>query len=69
MKWILINEAKTPSDIESINTSFRKDVSNERYTPTIDFMKTSYGILNDKLFHRFLPSNLKFSIEYATVEQ
>ena len=39
MKWLLIKEAKTPSDIESINTSFRKDVSNEKYTPSIDILR------------------------------
>ena len=64
MKWILIKESRTPSDIETINASFNHDVSDEKYTPSIDFMKTSYWKLNNELFHRFLPSNLKFSIVY-----
>ena len=33
MKWILIKESRTPSDIETINASFNHDVSDEKYTP------------------------------------
>jgi hypothetical protein len=45
MKWKLIVESKTPSDMESIEASFNKDVSDEKYTPTEIFIQV--GKTND----------------------
>lgn len=56
MKWKrLIIEAKTPSDMESINASFNKDVSDEKFTPTVEFMKVVYNKMNKEFFFNYLP--------------
>jgi len=65
MKWKLIFESeKTPSDLESIDASFNKDVSDEKYVPTVDFMKAVYNKMNKELFFNFLPneSEIKFMV-------
>lgn len=57
MKWKRLTiEANTPSDMDSINASFSKDVSNEKFTPTVDFMKAVYDKMNKELFFNYLPS-------------
>lgn len=62
MKWIrLVTEAsKTPSDMESINASFNKDVSDEKFTPTVEFMKSVYNKMNKEFFFNYLPDESKF---------
>ena len=56
MKWKrLIIEAKTPSDMESINAYFNKDVSDEKFTPTVKFMKVVYNKMNKEFFFNYLP--------------
>ena len=65
MKWILIKESRTPSDIETINASFNHDVSDEKYTPTKKFLKNGYDMLNEKLFNNRLPSDFEFKIEHG----
>ena len=50
MKWKLIEEAKTPSDMKSIEASFNKDVSDEKFTPTVEFVKNVYDKMNKELF-------------------
>ena len=52
----MIIEAKTPSDMESINASFNKDVSDEKFTPTVEFMKVVYNKMNKEFFFSCLPS-------------
>ena len=42
MNGKLLEEANTPSDGESIDASFNKDVSDEKFTPTVEFKK-KYG--------------------------
>ena len=44
MKWILIKESRTPSDIETINASFNHDVSDE----WSDKDKKTYAMLKNK---------------------
>lgn len=64
MKWILIKESKTPSDINTINASFNGDVSYEKLTPTIDFLRNAYAKMNKDLFYNFLPSKMTFVVGY-----
>ena len=67
MKWIrLFTEvSKTPSDMESINASFNKDVSDEKFTPTVEFMKVVYNKMNKEFFFNYLPdeSELKLVVK------
>lgn len=66
MKWKrLIIEAKTPSDIESINASFNKDISDEKFTPTVGFMKVVYNKMNKEFFFSCLPSENEIKFEVA----
>lgn len=50
MKWKLLEEANTPSDGVSIDASFNKDVSDEKFTPTVEFMRSVYRKMNKELF-------------------
>ena len=48
MKWILIKESRTPSDIETINASFNHDVSDEwsdKDKKTYEMLKNKPGII------------------------
>lgn len=66
MAWKRLTvEAKTPSDKKSIDASFNKDVSNELYTPSEDFIKTTYDKLNRELFLGFLPSAKEVKFELS----
>lgn len=65
MKWLLISEAYTPSDLDDIENSFNGDVSDEKYTPTKKFLKNGYDMLNEKLFNNRLPSDFEFKIEHG----
>ena len=65
MKWLLISEADTPSDLDDIENSFNGDVSDEKYTPTKKFLKNGYDMLNEKLFNNKLPSDFEFKIEHS----
>ena len=65
MKWLLISEAYTPSDLDDIKNSFNGDVSDEKYTPTKKFLKNGYDMLNEKLFNNRLPSDFEFKIEHS----
>jgi hypothetical protein len=63
MKWKrLIIEAKTPSDMKSINASFNKDVSDEKFTPTVKFMKAVYNKMNKEFFFNYLPDEPEFKL-------
>lgn len=64
MKWLLL-ESATPSDLDAIEASWHKDVSDEKFSPTIEFLKTAYAKLNSELFGNELPSNLKFVVKSA----
>ena len=66
MKWRLIEEArKTPSDMECINASFSKDVSDEKFIPTVEFMKVVYNKMNSEFFFNYFPdeSEIKFIVK------
>ena len=67
MKWIrLFTEvSKTPSDMESIEASFNKDISDEKFTPTVEFMKIVYNKMNKEFFFNYLPdeSEIKFIVK------
>ena len=65
MKWLLISEAYTPSNLDDIENSFNGDVSDEKYTPTKKFLKNGYDMLNEKLFNNRLPSDFEFKIEHG----
>ena len=64
MKWKLIEEAKTPSDMKSIEASFNKDVSDEKFIPTVEFIEAVYKKLNEELFFNYLPGtkDVEFSL-------
>ena len=66
MKWKLIEEAKTPSDMKSIEASFNKDVSPELFIPSIVFLELVYGKMNRELFFGELPDakDLKLAIGF-----
>ena len=59
--WILL-ESATPSDMESIEASFNKDVSDEKYSPTEEFLRVAYRKFNDEFFGNELPS-LEFRVK------
>lgn len=66
MKWILLTESYIPRGIDIIEKSFYKDYTNERFTPTKDFLIASYHMLNDRLFNGVLPEDMDFKIEMNT---
>lgn len=57
--------SKIPSDKESLLKSFKKDVSQDMFAPTQEFLETSYNLLNEKFFNNSLPHNLIFIISNA----
>ena len=66
MKWKRLTiEANTPSDMESINASFNKDASDEKFTPTVEFMKVVYNKMNKEFFFNYLPneSEIRFIVK------
>lgn len=64
MKWLLL-ESATPSDLETIMASFHTDVSDEKFSPTTEFLKISYNKLNSELFGNELPSNIDLVVKSA----
>lgn len=66
MKWYkLVNEAnKTPSDMDIVEKSFNSDVSDEKYVPTLEFVKNAYDKMNKDLFINYLPSTNEMKIEF-----
>ena len=64
MKWLLL-ESATPSDLETIMASFNSDVSDEKFSPTTEFLKISYDKLNSELFGNELPSNIDLVVKSA----
>ena len=64
MKWPLL-ESATPSDLETIMASFHTDVSDEKFSPTTEFLKISYNKLNSELFGNELPSNIDLVVKSA----
>lgn len=65
MKWKLLEEANTPSDGESIDASFNKDLSDEKFTPTVEFMKSVYRKMNKEFFFGCLPDEGELKFEVA----
>ena len=66
MKWKLIKEAnKTPSDQKSIDGSFNGDVSDEKFTPTVEFTKAVYRKMNKELFFGCLPNEDELTFEIS----
>lgn len=65
MKWIkLCVESNTiPSDKKSINDSFNKDVSDEKFIPTEEFARNVYDKVNREFFLNYMPSNVEFKIK------
>ena len=63
MSWKLISEHTTPSDEDTIMASFNADVSDQKFSPTGDFLKVAYGIFNHRFFNGTLPSKLEFRIK------
>ena len=43
--------------------SFKKDVSDEKYSPLKEFLETAYGIFNDKFFRGQLPEGIIFQVK------
>lgn len=64
MKWILLSESYIPDVIEPIKKSFNSDYTDERFTPTVEFLEHAYGYLNKKLFQEKLPTDIEFKIEH-----
>ena len=70
MKWKKIYQEKSilvektiPSDEDSIMASFENDVSDQKFSPSKEFLRVAYGILNDKFFHGELPEGLNFQVK------
>ena len=64
MKWIkLFDEAtKTPSDLDAIVSSIADDDST-MMTPTIDFLKNVYSLMNKRMFFNNLPQDKDMEFE------
>lgn len=61
MKWkLIISEEYAPSDMNVISEVINGGSSNKRYTPTENFLKSSYCIINKLLFKNKLPINPDF---------
>ena len=56
----IINEYNNeiPIDRDTIINSFKEDISDEKYSPTREFVESAYGILNEKFFEGKLPDRL-----------
>ena len=65
MKWKLVNESKTPADDDSINSALNGDVSDEMYSPTVEFAKAAYQKLNRELFLNYLPPSSEITFELS----
>lgn len=65
MKWVkLLGESNTiPSDKKSIDDSFNKDVSDEKFIPTEEFAKNVYDKVNREFFLNYLPNNAEFKVK------
>ena len=64
MRWKrVISESITPSDEDTIMASFNADVSDEKFSPTRDFLETAYGIFNEEFFGGRLPMGLRFQVK------
>ena len=48
-------ESLTPHNWEALLGSFSHDVSDEKFTPDIEFLYNAYDLLNDKFFRNTLP--------------
>lgn len=42
--------SKIPTDKETLLKSFKKDISEDMFAPTQEFLETSYNLLNEKFF-------------------
>ena len=59
MKWRLIEEArKTPSDMESINASFNKDVSDEKFED--GFLPSDTLEINEPGFKQYIRNGVRY---------
>lgn len=57
----LVSEANTPRDKETILASFNHDVSDEKFSPTEEFARTAYEIMDEKFFDHKLSKYLQSS--------
>lgn len=60
--WILLNESKITNDRKELLKSFNKDISDEKFSPTEDFLVTAYDILNERFFNGLLPMHIEFKV-------
>jgi hypothetical protein len=57
-----LKEGETPSGEKEILAAFNAD-DGVKFSPTVEFLRNAYGILNQRLFGGKLPRNLVFSVE------
>jgi len=50
-----LDESTIPHDEQTLRNSFPKDVSEEKYVPTQEFLETAYEIMNEEFFGNQLP--------------
>ena len=53
-----MSEKTIPSDEETIMASFETDVSDEKFSPSREFLRVAYGIFNDRFFRGNLPEGI-----------
>lgn len=60
----IINEYNNeiPIDRDTIINSFKEDISDEKYSPTREFVESAYDILNEKFFDGKLPDRLVLNV-------
>lgn len=52
-----------PSDTDTLDASFNKDVDDAKYVPTTEFLKYAYDKCNDEFFNGELPSGLVMEVK------
>lgn len=62
--WIrLFQEETIPCDKDSIMDSFEADVSDQKFSPSKEFLQVAYGIFNDRFFGGQLPDGISFQVK------
>ena len=57
MKWLIL-ESTIPSDLATIKKCCKKDITDEKFSPSNEFVRTAYDYLNKTIFKNRLPHSL-----------
>ncbi len=60
-------ESLTPHEKDALLASFNHDVSDEKFTPTQEFLYAAYDLLNERLLAKLLPGSNDFTLEVKSL--